>query len=405
MNKSISRRRFLKETMIGIGALGFAGTRWGIAKAQETKSEKKIIMRKLGKTGIRLPIVSMGVMNASLTDLVIESYRMGVRHFDTAWVYQGGQNERMLGEALKRLGVRKEVVIATKSPMGEGQGRKETQEILKSIQTRLDESLQRLQTDYVDILYLHGVSDPQQLQWPELEAFMNDLKKKGKIRFCGVSCHANMSAVVRQMMKSGFWDVALVAFNFAMAEDTELLQTLREAGKQGIGLIAMKTQAGGRWWQERLRESGKLKTALNQTAMLKWVLQHDFITTAIPGYTTYEQLREDFSVAYDLTLTPEEKKFLSDNEIRVGLGFCKQCGTCQAHCPKQVDIPTLMRTHMYAFQYQNLDQAYVTIREITPRKGLGQCLECETCSAKCIHGVQIAQRIHDLKTLAGYQWC
>ncbi len=398
----ISRRDFLKKTAIGFGVLGLGSPRWSTALAQETKSEKKILTRKLGKTGIRLPLVSMGVMNASLMDLVIESYRMGVRHFDTAWVYQGGQNERMLGQAIKTLGVRKDVIIGTKCQMGDG---KNPQEMFETIQTRLEESLQRLQTDYVDIFYLHGVSDPQQLQNPELETFLQNLKKKGKIRFCGVSCHANMSAVLKQMMKSPCWDVALVAFNFAMADDAELLQVLKQASDKGIGLIAMKTQAGGRWWQARLRESGKLTTELNQTAMLKWVLQHDFITTAIPGYTTYEQLKEDFSVAYDLTFTPEEKKFLQDNKIRIGLGFCRQCGECKAYCPKQVDIPTLMRTHMYAFQYQNVDQAYVTIQEIERGKGLTQCLNCKTCSAKCVRTVPIAQKIDALKTLAGYQWC
>jgi predicted aldo/keto reductase-like oxidoreductase len=256
----------------------------------------------------------------------------------------------------------------------------------------------------VDILYFHGASEPSHLQWPQLEALLSELKQEGKIKFSGVSCHSNMTAVVNQMIQSGTWDVALVAFNFAMADDAELIQTLKAAADKGIGLVAMKTQAGGDWYRNGLQNFSKLQGALNQTAMLKWVLNHEFITTAVPGYTTFDQLRENFSVATDLSFSPDEKKFLNDRDIQMGLDFCRQCGSCTSRCPKNVDIPTLMRTHMYAFQYRNLDQAQAAIREIRPQSGLAQCMDCTTCFASCIRSVAIPHKIHDLKELAGYRW-
>jgi predicted aldo/keto reductase-like oxidoreductase len=399
----VSRRNFFGQVAAGLGALGLGAVRPAKAQSEKTEFAKKIITRKLGTTGIELPVVSMGVMNANVSDLVMESYRLGVRHFDTAWIYQGGNNERMVGKVIKQLGVRKEVIIATKFALGDVAGSKTPDEMLGVIRQRLDESLSRLQTDYVDIFYFHGASEPRHIQWPQLETLLAELKKEGKIKFSGVSCHSNMTAVVNQMIQSGTWDVALVAFNFAMADDAELIQTLKAAADKGIGLVAMKTQAGGDWYRNGLQNSSKLKGALNQTAMLKWVLNHEFITTAVPGYTTFDQLRENFSVATDLSFSPDEKKFLNDRDIQMGLDFCRQCGSCTSRCPKNVDIPTLMRTHMYAFQYRNLDQAQAAIREIRPQSGLAQCMDCTTCSASCIRSVAIPHKIHDLKELAGYR--
>jgi predicted aldo/keto reductase-like oxidoreductase len=72
------------------------------------------IYRTLGKTGIRLPIVSMGVMNADVPGLVRRSFEIGIRHFDTAAVYQQGRNEQMVGSVIKEMGVRDQVTISTK---------------------------------------------------------------------------------------------------------------------------------------------------------------------------------------------------------------------------------------------------------------------------------------------------
>ena len=82
--------------------------------AAESPAHGKVIRRRLGRTGLKLPVVSMGVMNADVPGVLVRAYELGVRHFDTAAVYQGGRSEEMLGNFVKEHGVRDKVVIATK---------------------------------------------------------------------------------------------------------------------------------------------------------------------------------------------------------------------------------------------------------------------------------------------------
>jgi predicted aldo/keto reductase-like oxidoreductase len=160
----------------------------------------------------------------------------------------------------------------------------------------------------------------------------------------------------------------------------------------------MKTQAGG----QRLPNPESLQNYSSATiniAALKWAMQNENVTTAIPGFDNFEHLEQDFSVASNLEFSDDERKFLGDNEITLGMGFCRQCEKCLASCPNNVDVPTLMRTHMYATQYANSVHARITLDEIPKRMGLAACSSCETCVAKCANSVDIAHRIDELKMI------
>ena len=124
------------------------------------KKSLLIIRRKLGKTGLELPVVSMGVMRSDNPALVKAAMDAGIRHFDTAHVYQGGKNETMLGEVFKDY-PRDSFTLATKIPLDDVDRHTGTigpEATKESILAKMDISLQRLQMDYVDILYLHGVA-------------------------------------------------------------------------------------------------------------------------------------------------------------------------------------------------------------------------------------------------------
>jgi aryl-alcohol dehydrogenase-like predicted oxidoreductase len=158
-----SRRRFLKNAT-GLLATGLvSGTSLGntLTDVRTPEKKKEIIYRTLGRTGIKVPIVSMGVMNSSNPNLVKMAWQSGIRHFDTAWGYQGGNNERMIGKVIKELKIdRQDVIITTKISLdshlekpGQGEARK------KQFFSRFNQSLERLQTDYVDILMYHSVNN------------------------------------------------------------------------------------------------------------------------------------------------------------------------------------------------------------------------------------------------------
>jgi hypothetical protein len=176
-----------------------------------------------------------------------------------------------------------------------------------------------------------------------------------------------------------------------MADNKALFDAIENAAKKGIGLIAMKTQGGGR--------QRKNLGPINETAALKFVLRNEHIATAIPGYTNFEHMEQDFSVARGLDLNEEEKAFLESKEIQVATAFCQQCYECVETCPNSVDIPTLMRTHMYASQYSNFYEARATLESLADSKSLGVCTSCSTCAAQCAHMVDIPHSIGELKAM------
>ncbi len=114
-----NRREFIVKPLVWAGAAGVLGKTETLF-ARTADPAGPLLQRTLGKTGITLPIVSMGVMNADVPGLIRRSYELGIRHFDTAAVYQEGRNEEMVGRMIKEMGVRDHVIISTKQGMRGG---------------------------------------------------------------------------------------------------------------------------------------------------------------------------------------------------------------------------------------------------------------------------------------------
>jgi predicted aldo/keto reductase-like oxidoreductase len=390
-----SRRYFMKTGLTGIAGISMFPT---IAKGKidspAANKETTIppISRTLGKTGIRIPVVSMGVMNADNPKLVEAALDSGIKMLDTAHGYQRGRNEEMIGKIIKNR-PRDSYVIGTKIYESRDMktGLFPAEATGDSIFEKFEISLKRLGIDHVDILYLHNISRKESLLFePYLNALLK-LKKQGKTNFIGVSTHVNEPEVIRAAADSKVYDVVLTAYNFRQPHWQKVKKAIEYAARAGLGIVAMKTQAGVYWDRERLHP-------INMTAALKWVLNDPNVHTAIPGFTTFDQIQLDLTVLKDLTLTREEKKDLEKGEKMSLAGlYCSQCGTCISQCTHQLDIPTLMRSYMYAYGYRNLGQARDTL--LSANSHALPCYTCSTCSIKCTQGFNVREKILDISRL------
>jgi len=387
-----SRREFLKAGLAGIAGASILArcTSDRTAPANPPK-DRTIVRRTLGRTGLDLPVVSMGSSYA--IDLVHPALDEGIVYIHTSSSYSERNHERLLGEVFRDR-PRNSFVIGTSPDLPyEFKGGGPSLDLGLDadpglILESMDGSLRRLKLDFVDIYYLCSIGRAETaLHEPYLRAY-DQLKKSGKTRFVGIGTHSNEPEIIRAAAESGFWDVVLTSYNFRQTHHEDVREAIGKAADAGLGVVAMKTQAGVYWDRARQRK-------INMTAALKWVLQDENVHTTIPAFSNYEEMLEDLSVMEDLRLTPEEKR---DLELGAEHGlaglFCQQCRQCQPQCPAGLEIPGLMRGYMYAFGHNEPGKALETLHGWNP-DGLA-CRDCAACTVRCALGFDVRTRALEL---------
>jgi uncharacterized protein len=389
MIKNIDRRDFLRTGIAG--AAGIVAFSPSIITASPGLQGNDVIYRTLGKTGLKIPVISFGVMRADNSGLCKAAYEKGIKLFDTAHGYQNGNNETMLGNVLKEY-PRDSFFLATKiKPIGlDKDGNPTKQTTTDDFLEKFSISLTRLQMDHVDILYVHSVDNPEVLTCkPVLEA-LKKLRKEGKVRFVGFSTHRNEATVINAAAEKGKWDVILTAYNFMQTYSSELKTAIRKASEKGIGIVAMKTLAGGGFFDKE-----KTKP-INTSAALKWALSNQDITTAIPGMTDFDQLDLNVKMLTDISLTDKEKNDLVIPIAESGL-YCNGCSTCVEQCSRNLPVPDLMRAYMYAYGYSSPAMAHSLLTEIGTSDD--PCRDCSECSVDCIKNFRVREKIADISRL------
>jgi predicted aldo/keto reductase-like oxidoreductase len=394
---NMKRREFLGKAALGVVSTGL-GIPLLMNNASAASKPHKIIYRTLGRTDLKIPIVSFGVMNSDSPDLLNQALDMGVKHLDTAHLYLRGNSERVIGEVLEQRGDRNKIYIATKMRLARDREKgvfslkgtdREPPATEENLYKQLELSLKRLRTDFVDILYLHSLYTTKMVTYEPLMNALVKVKKQGKARFIGISTHHQEPNIIRATVDAKIYDVVLTAYNYVQENKEEVKKAIAYAAKNGVGVVAMKTQGG-----RRLQENSEFE--IDHKAALKWVLEDENVCTSIPGITTFEQLDTDFSVMNALTLSRAERSRLEQAANLKGKIYCQNCRSCIPSCPNRVEIPNLMRAYMYVKAYGNLSQARSTIAELPPNKGLDVCQQCPSCSATCRTGINIGRRVNTL---------
>ena len=197
----------------------------------------------LGKTGQKVSVLGQGTSWTLQPAFLQAAFFSGVRYVDCSENYERGKCEKTLGEVLERTKMRKDVYLVTKCGRKVGGAG-----AFKNYEQHLNASLERLKTDYVDSYYLHGVTGAEipLLHDPDVKAAFEKLKKSGKIRFCGLSCHdGRLPEIVSAAAECGWIDQIMIQYNYRTMGGDAIRRAVDAASKANLGIVAMKTQADG----------------------------------------------------------------------------------------------------------------------------------------------------------------
>jgi uncharacterized protein len=375
-----SRRNFLAAGLslpaAGLAASGGQSKPAPPARLQP-QIESALRYRTLGKTGLKVTAVSCGCMITSDGSVIERAADVGINYFDTARGYQGGNNERMVGAALKSK--RKDLVLSSKTHSDTKDG----------ALADLDTSLQTLGTDYLDIWYLHARTRADQVTDEFLQA-QRIAKKAGKIRFAGVSTHGGQAEVIPAVVKAGL-DAVLVGYNFTMGSSLDA--AIEAAAKAGVGVVAMKVMAGG---FRRAKPGEALYTTLKKdgamVAALKWVLRNKNLGAAIPSITDMDQLDDNLK-AMGSPFAESDEKLLAQQLEHIAPLYCRMCGQCDSQCPQGLPVADVLRYLTYAEGYGQFGLARERYLELPAEVAQVRCNLCSSCPVSCPFGVRVTERL------------
>lgn len=394
MKSKQTRRKFLRNGLLAVTSTSLAPAIAGSLKVDEEKEKQKFVYRTLGKTGIKVPIVSMGTGNTDNPALIKEAMNKGIKLFATSEYYQNGNNEKMLGEVFKDK-PRDSFNILTGATGGveidhrNGLFKPETNP--ETYLEHANNCLKRLQVEYVDFFSLGFTAKRESVFFEPLAKALEKFKKQGKTRYLCAATHSFEPEAIRAVADIGIYDVVMTAYNFKKENRAEIDKAIEYAAGKGLGIIAMKTMAGAFWDRERTQP-------INARASLKWVLQNENIHTTVPDCSSFDHLYQDLDLMKDFVLTEEEKKDLKLPTEGMSAGiYCQQCTKCVSQCPNDLDIPTIMRGYMYAYGYKNLALAQQTIKNA--KMPSNPCSGCTTCSVVCDAGFDVKKKVQDIGRL------
>jgi uncharacterized protein len=412
----INRRDFLKVASAA-GAASLLGG--AVAKAAEPNAPKApavpaapapefkvnpadMPMRTLGKTGVKVPILNQGLMFDVVPNQIIcqKSYEWGVTMWDTAAGYAGGKSELGIGMFFeKNPDARKKIFLVTKAS-----GANTPDEMTAKLNT----SLERMKTDYVDLIFLHGINGGDALT-PEIKAWAESAKKSGKIKFFGFSTHSNMNKCMDAAASAGWIDAIMPTINFRTLQDDATKKAIENCSKAGVGIVAMKTMAMARKPKkgadgetppadpaEKVLEHFTAKGFSPEQARLKYLWENQGIASLCVRMPTVAQLGSNFAAAIDKTsLTAQDIAVMNEFARATCDGYCQACMRCETGA-FQNSIPDVMRCLMYHNQYRDPQLAQDYFREIPEsfRASLGSA-DFSAAEARCPNRLPIAEMMRE----------
>lgn len=361
---TIDRRNFLRT--VGAAGLGSVLASTGAiagpnesdvaGKTQKPKSPQ-VPRRILGKTKVKIPAVSFGTFQVDVENQILlrKTLQWGINFWDTSYNYGGGNSELGIGKFLtKNPKVRKNLFLVTKAS-----GARTVADVEKRLQT----SLKRMNTNYIDLYYgYHQCPDPALLT-DELRKWAESAKKRKLIRHFGITSHENSAKVLAAAARLPWIEVIMTPFNFHLMRDTQLQASIDACHKAGIGLIAMKTQGMG----QRIKTDADKKLVghflqrgfTEGQAKIKLILEDKRFSSACVGMKNVNVLNSNVAMAFDKTkLTQADMDVFREYAEASCDGYCAGCADiCNSALPNVPYVSDIMRYLMYYNGYSEQAEA------------------------------------------------
>lgn len=323
----------------------------------------------LGNTGMAVSVIGLGglplprVSEEEAINIILECKNQGINFIDTARGYT--ISEEYIGKGLKKAG-RENFYIATKDKSYD----------YESMKNSIEKSLNALQVDYIDLYQIHNVSKKEQLEEALSEngalKALKEAKEKGLIKHIGITGHVR--EILIEAIDNDEFETVQFPFNPVEPQGTELLLN---ALNKGMGTIGMKPLAGG--------------VLDSPVISLKYIINSGFITTAIPGMDSVEQVKQNAQVGINPEpLTEHEQDIINKEVESLGTEFCRRCGYCKP-CPEGIDIPLVFIFENYVLRYNMPDYGKLLYDKL-PIKA-DACVRCRKCERKCPYNLPIVNKL------------
>jgi len=405
--KKDSRRTFLK-TAGAVGAGSIIASLAPFVNASDKISSNKIDpmtipTRPFGKTGVNVSILALGGV-LGMSDLLIfrQAMKLGVTYWDTADGYGWGKNEKAIGKYFAKYpSDREKVFLVTKGGTSDP----------KRLTEKLNTSLQRMNTSYVDMYFIHYVKDVKDELTIDMKAWAEKAKAEGKIRFFGFSAHKNMENSMLAAAKLGWIDGIMMSYNYRLMVKDHMKRAVDACVKAGIGLTAMKTQAAfsayfyasiGSETDDALNmtESFLKKGFTEEQAKLKVVWENPNITSICSAMPNMTILQANVAAALNKNkLSLRDKQLFEQYAQRTASGYCASCADiCESAVDFRVPICDILRCSMYYNSYRDRDKALALFNALPAESKANICkIDYSKAEKNCPQNIQIGKILKKIR--------
>ena len=356
----------------------------------------------LGMGNMRLPVVegNDGKIDVDKAkEMIAYCMKAGINYYDTAYGYHGGQSELVVGELLKKYD-KNSFYLASKFPGYDLSNMPKIKEIF-------EEQLKKCQVEYFDFYLFHNVCEMN------IDAYLNpkygiydyliEQKRNGRIKHLGFSTHGDIECMTRFLNAYGkdmeFCQIEINYFDYKFQNAKGKVELLDQ---WNIPVWVMEPVRGGQLASLSQEATSKLKTARPDESVVSWAFRFlqsfPSIKMTLSGMSNMNQLKENIET-YNENKPLNEKEMdlilgIADDMIRKTTVPCTGCHYCVSKCPKELDIPFLLKLYNEAMVAGSGDFiAPMALSSVDADKQPECCVNCHSCEKVCPQQIHIPEHL------------